>query len=65
MSEQLLFTPAQAAQALQVSRTRLYELLNAGRLRSIKIGASRRIPRAALEEYISKLLSEQEEAVAM
>ena len=37
-----------------VSRTKIFELLRTGELRSLKIGGLRRIPESALAEYISK-----------
>jgi excisionase family DNA binding protein len=54
----LLLTVPEAAQALAISRSKLYELLASGALASIRIDGSRRIPLAALEEYISRLLTE-------
>jgi excisionase family DNA binding protein len=40
----------EAAEALAISRSKLYELLASGAIDSIRIGGSRRIPLAALEE---------------
>ncbi|WP_131784176.1 helix-turn-helix domain-containing protein [Protofrankia symbiont of Coriaria ruscifolia] len=51
----LLLTPAEAADLLGVSRTTLYELLNAEQIESVRIGRSRRIPRAALVTYVDRL----------
>lgn len=59
---QLLLRPDQAAAALQISRSALYALLRSGALSSVKIGASRRVPQAAIEEYVG-WLREQAEAV--
>ena len=53
----LLLTVPEAAEALAISRSKLYELLTSGAIVSIRIGGSRRIPLAALEEYISRLLA--------
>jgi excisionase family DNA binding protein len=50
----LLFTPEQAALALGIGRTRLYRLIADGALESMKLGRSRRIPRACLEEYVER-----------
>jgi len=50
-----LYTPAEAAEALGISRSKLYQLLAAGRLESIRIGACRRIPVDALEQFIGSL----------
>ena len=54
----LLLTVPEAAEALAISRSKLYELLAAGVVDSIRIDRSRRIPLSALEVYISKLLAE-------
>ena len=53
----LLYTAEAAARALSLSRATVFELIASGELRSIKIGRSRRIPRASLEDYISRLLA--------
>jgi excisionase family DNA binding protein len=51
----LLLTPAEAAELLAVSRSTVYELLAAGVLESVHIGRSRRIPRDALDAYVTGL----------
>ncbi|WP_239340636.1 helix-turn-helix domain-containing protein [Frankia sp. CiP3] len=51
----LLLTATEAADLLGVSRTTVYELLNAGQLESVRIGRARRIPRAALVAYVDRL----------
>jgi excisionase family DNA binding protein len=53
--EQLLFRPSEAAQRLGIGRTKVYELMAAGRLRSVKIGASRRVSATALAEFVATL----------
>ena len=55
----LLLTVPEAAEALAISRSKLYELLTSGVVASIRIDRSRRIPLAALDEYISRLLAER------
>jgi excisionase family DNA binding protein len=55
----LLLTVPEAAEALAISRSKLYELLASGDVASIRIDGSRRIPLAALEEYVSRLLAER------
>lgn len=52
--EPLLFTPAQAAAALSLGQTKVYELLATGALKSVKIGTARRIPREALHEFVQQ-----------
>ncbi len=58
----LLYTVNEAAALLRVSRSRIYDLMNRGLLTSVSIGASRRIPRAALETYIAQLVREGRQA---
>jgi excisionase family DNA binding protein len=53
----LLLTVPEAAEALAISRSKLYELLAAGAVASIRIDGSRRIPLSALEAYIAARLS--------
>lgn len=53
--DKMLLTPEEAAQALSIGRSKLYELLRAGVLGSVRIGGSRRIPVAALHEYVAEL----------
>jgi excisionase family DNA binding protein len=55
----LLFTAEEAAEVLKISRCKVYDLLRNQDLRSVKIGGSRRIPRASLEEYVTRLLDAQ------
>ncbi len=52
----LLLTVKQAAGLLGMARSTLYELLDAGALRSVKRGASRRIPLTEVHRYIDLLL---------
>ena len=58
----LLLTVPEAAEALAISRSKLYELLAAGLVRSVRIDGSRRVPVEALETYVATLL-DQEEAI--
>lgn len=55
--DKLLFTPAEAAVVLGVGRSMLYELLQSGELRSVRIGTCRRIPTEAIEEFLTALQS--------
>lgn len=55
--EKLLLTPEEAAEVLGISRRTLYSLLVAGTIRSVKIGSCRRVPTAALEEYVESLVA--------
>jgi excisionase family DNA binding protein len=51
----LLLTPAEAAHMIGVGRSKMYELLASGAVKSVKIGALRRIPATALDEYVATL----------
>jgi excisionase family DNA binding protein len=51
----LLLTPQEAAQALRVGRSKVYDLIRSGALRSVKIGGSRRISATALAEFVAAL----------
>jgi excisionase family DNA binding protein len=55
----LLLTVPEAAEVLAISRSKLYELLASGAIASIRIDRSRRIPLTALEEYVSRQLTER------
>jgi excisionase family DNA binding protein len=55
MTEPILLTPTEAARALGIGRSKLYELLQSGALESVHIGACRRIPTDALSELIGRL----------
>jgi excisionase family DNA binding protein len=57
-SEPLLYTIPEAATALRISRTKLYELLDSGEIESIHIGRSRKIPADTLRSYIDRLRKE-------
>jgi excisionase family DNA binding protein len=51
----LLLRPEEAAEVLGIGRSKFYELLAAGAVQSVRIGKCRRVPLAALEEYVEKL----------
>jgi excisionase family DNA binding protein len=51
----MLFTAEQVAQVLGVGRTTVYGLLSRGQLPSVRIGASRRIRRRDLVEFVNEL----------
>lgn len=55
MTEPMLYTPTEAAAALGIGRSKLYELLQAGVLESVRIGACRRIPAEALTDLVRRL----------
>ena len=53
---QILLTVPEAAAALAISRSKLYELMAAGLIRSVRIDGSRRVPVKVLEAYVAGLL---------
>ncbi|MGE3960597.1 MAG: helix-turn-helix domain-containing protein [Dehalococcoidia bacterium] len=53
--DKLLYRPDEVAELCSVSRSTVYEAMKTGALRFVKIGASRRIPREAIGEYLSSL----------
>jgi excisionase family DNA binding protein len=53
--EKLLLSPTEAAAHLSVGRSKIYELIRLGQLRSVKVGGCRRIPQSALAEFVSGL----------
>ncbi len=53
--EQLLLTPSEAARVLSISRSKIYELIGQGRLSTVQIDTSRRVPAQVLVEFIQHL----------
>jgi excisionase family DNA binding protein len=51
----LLHRPEDAARLLGLSRATVYRLLADGRIRSVRIGRSRRIPHRAICDYVDTL----------
>ena len=54
----LLGCPEDAARVLGVGRTKVYELMRSGALRSVRVGGLRRISVAALDEFVARLEAE-------
>lgn len=57
--DRLLLRPTDAAELISVSRSRIYELIAAGTLPSIRIGSSVRVPVAALQAWIQNEIAAQ------
>jgi excisionase family DNA binding protein len=51
----ILFTTAEVARLLGIGHCRVYDLIRQRELRSVKVGASRRISARALAEYVAEL----------
>lgn len=54
--KQLLITVDEAAKRLSIGRSHIYEQMQRGTLRSVRIGRSRRILEGDLEHFIERLL---------
>ena len=52
--ERMLYRPAEAAEAIGVSRSRVYELINSGEIPSIKVGGVKRVPVDRLREWVER-----------
>jgi excisionase family DNA binding protein len=50
----IAYTVEHAARLLECSRAHLYNLIARGELRSIKLGAARRITRAEIDRYVTE-----------
>jgi excisionase family DNA binding protein len=53
-----LCTVPQVAEILKIGPTKAWELVRTGRLKSVSLGKSRRVPRSAIEEFIDHLKQE-------
>jgi excisionase family DNA binding protein len=51
----LFYRPAECADLVSQGRTKLYEAIATGALRSVKVGRCRLIPADALREYAERL----------
>lgn len=51
----ILYRVDEAAEALRLSRSVIYELIRSGQLRTVKVGRRRLVPVCALEEYVRAL----------
>ncbi len=64
MTDPILLTPTEAARALGIGRSKLYQLMQDGVLESVHIGACRRIPTDALLALVAKLRGGSVDAAA-
>lgn len=51
----LAYRVEEAAEALRLSRSVIYELIRSGRLRTVKQGSRRLVPVVALQDYLESL----------
>lgn len=61
--EKLLLTPHETAQVLGIGRSKLYQLMRAGTVASVRIGSCRRIPAASLPHLIARLQADTHDSV--
>ena len=54
-SEKLLLTVQEVADLVGLSRSKVYELLAAGQIASVRIGRSRRVSRKAVAQFVEGL----------
>jgi excisionase family DNA binding protein len=54
-----LLTVPEVATRLRVSEAKVWQLLQRGLLRSVKIDTSRRIPEDAVAEYVASLVADE------
>ena len=60
--ERLFLTVEEVAEALHVGRTRVFSLIAAKEITSVKIGNLRRVPVDAVREYAARLIQLEREA---
>ncbi len=60
--ERVLLTVQEVAEALHVGRSKVFDLIIAGEIDSVKSGKLRRIPVSAVHEYAPRLVQESREA---
>jgi len=57
-SKPILVSVADAAHMLSIGRTAAWELVRKQKIKSVKIGRMRRVPIAAIQDYIDRLMDE-------
>ena len=60
--ERVLLTVEEVAEALHLGRTRVFALIAAKEITSVKIGNLRRVPVDAVREYAARLIQLEREA---
>jgi len=63
-TQRRLLRPEEAAAQLNISRTAVYGMIASGELPSITIGRRRRVPQAAVDEFIAARLAQAQAATA-
>jgi excisionase family DNA binding protein len=57
VEKRLFFRPVEAAAALGISKSKIYELIAHGEIPSVRIGGILRVPAAALERLIAQAMA--------
>ena len=52
--DKILLKPMEVAESIGIGRTRMYDLLAAGEIPSVRLGRSIRIPAAALMQWVDE-----------
>lgn len=60
LAEQLLYRPEEAAKALRIGRSTVYEEIRLGRLQTVRIGRRRLVPAEYIARYVELLKHEAE-----
>lgn len=55
----LLLSVEEGAAQLRIGRSRMFDLIRRGKVLSVKVGGSRRIPYDSLKAYVDQLVTEQ------
>jgi len=59
LSTPLLLSVEEAAAQIRISRTRMFGLIRRGKVLSVMVGGSRRVPYDSLRAYVDQLITEQ------
>jgi excisionase family DNA binding protein len=54
INERLNVSLIEACQLIGIGRTRLYDYINAGELRTVRIGKRRLVPMAAIRDFVAR-----------
>ena len=57
--DRILYRPAEAAEAIGVSRSRIYELINSKTIPSIRVGKTVRVPVDKLQQWVNEQAAER------
>jgi len=61
-NDKLVYSVTEAAEALSIGRTLIYDLIRNGELRTLKIGHRRLVARADLDDFVARLQGKESAA---